>query len=794
MYQSLGTLNRYQSTSENSWQLSTDQNISLLIQVMTDDIIRFRFKPSGRDFSYAIDPGFRPQVKAAGMNEEKDHLHLTTSSLSCRISKKGLTISFYDLEGNLLNEDQQSFSQVGEMVSCHKKLQTDEAFFGLGDKPTDFNLRGKKLQNWGTDAFYYQKDTDPLYRNIPFYIGLHHSRAYGIFLDNSFRTHFDFGRSQADTVSFAAEGGELNYYFIGGPGVQQVAERYTLLTGRPDLPPLWGLGYHQCKWSYYPEANVRALASRFREEQIPCDAIYLDIDYMEGYRCFTWSKEGFKDPARMISDLKKEGFKTIVILDPGIKIDPEYEVYQDGLEGDHFCRTRNGEVFEGEVWPGPCHFPDFTRPATREWWKNQVHKLVDVGVAGIWNDMNEPSVFDTQEATMPPEVMHDYEGEPAPHAKAHNVYGMQMARATFEGLRKWQPEKRPVVITRSGYSGLQRHTLVWTGDNTSTWKHMWLASIQCQRLSLSGVSYCGSDIGGFIKDSEPELFVRWIQLGSFHPLFRTHSMADKADQAPNLSDELREAIQGGADREPWAFGEKNKAIIRKYISLRYRLLPYFYSAFWQYVKRGTPILRPLLMLEQENPHFYEHASHFAVGDHLIVAPVLEADAKNLSCYLPKGKWYYYWTGEVLEGGKETIIPLTLEDMPLLVRAGAVLPLQPLMQYVGEKKVDKLSLQVFFAEGKVKSELYEDAYDGYEHHKGQYVLKTFEVTGESGKCVIRQQQEGAYQPEYRVYEIELRGFNFEPTVIMVDDEEVSFTKQQQYYRLEVKADFATILVE
>jgi alpha-glucosidase len=468
-------------------------------------------------------------------------------------------------------------------------------------------------------------------------------------------------------------------------------------------------------------------------------------------------------------------------------------VYREGLEGNHFCRTQEGEVFEGSVWPGPCHFPDFTRPATRQWWKGQIRKLTEAGVAGIWNDMNEPSVFDTEQATMPPEVMHDYEGQTAPHAKAHNVYGMQMARATYEGIRQWLPEQRPLVITRSGYSGLQRNTLVWTGDNTSTWEHMWLASIQCQRLSLSGISYCGSDIGGFIKDSEPELFVRWIQLGSFHPLFRTHSMADKADMAPNLDEELREAIRGGADREPWAFGEENTAIIKKYISLRYRLLPYFYTAFRQYVQHGTPLLRPLLMLEQENPRFYEHADHFAVGDHLVVAPVLEAGATEVNCYLPGGQWYYYWTDEAVRGGEEKIVPVSLQDMPFFVRAGAVLPMQPLMQYVGEKPIDQLSLMVYHSERYVSSELYEDAGDGFAHHRGGYLHKTFE-TEQKNTFTIRQKREGAFQTAYRHYEIRLKALPFTPVRILVDGQEVSFSIKEKAYVLVAPEDFEEITVE
>ena len=768
MQQNSRNITSYKPLSQNRWLISSDHE-ELDVHVLGDHIIRFRWNPGKRDFSYAIDPAFQPEEVDVKQDENTDFWMLQTAKIMCRISKKGMQISLYNQKQRLLTQDIQPLRYDGEAVVCRKSIQPGEAFFGLGDKADEFNLRGKSFENWGTDAFYYQKGSDPLYRNIPFYIGLHSGMAYGIFLDNSHRTRFDFGKSEKKMLQMSADGGEMNYYFIYGPEMQSVSERYVQLTGRPELPPLWGLGYHQCKWSYYPESNVREIADQFRDLEIPCDSIYLDIDYMDGYRCFTWNKEGFPDPEKMIADLRKDGFKTVVILDPGIKIDPNYTVYQEGLEGDYFCKTKDGKVFEGEVWPGPCHFPDFTKPDTREWWKGLIKKLVDAGVAGVWNDMNEPSVFDTDVNTMPPEVVHDYEGEEAPHAKAHNVYGMQMARSTYEGLKKWRSDHRPFVITRSGYSGLQRFSLVWTGDNTSSWEHMWLGSIQCQRMSLSGVSFIGTDIGGFVKDSEPELYVRWIQLGAFHPLFRTHSMADKADMAPNLDYELREAIRGGANREPWAFGEEYGLIIKKYISLRYRLLPYMYTAFRQYVEQGTPILRPLIMLDQAHDYFGEHAENFAVGDHLVVAPVLEANAESLSLQLPRGRWYDYWTDNPYQGREEINQPVDLATMPVFVRAGAVIPSQPLMQYTHEKPVEELSLDVYFGEDATISHLYEDAGEGYAYQQGNYKLKQFRVEGNAEYLRITQETEGSYEPEYPTYLLRVHGLPFEVKDVQLDGE-------------------------
>ena len=273
------------------------------------------------------------------------------------------------------------------------------------------NLRGQRLENWCTDAFGFSKEADPLYRSIPFYYGLHQDKAYGIFFHNSYRSFFDFGKTEADVCAFSAQGGEMDYFFIYGPQLLEVAQQYHELSGKPELPPLWALGYHQCRWSYYPESRVRELADSFRENQIPCDAIYLDIDYMDGYRCFTWNKDYFPKPGKMMKALQKQGFQTVVMIDPGIRVDPDYHVYAEGMEKEVFCRRTNGELMEGPVWPPNCVFPDYTSAAVREWWGNLYKELYKKqGVSGFWNDMNEPAVFKINHKTFPNEVIHDYDG------------------------------------------------------------------------------------------------------------------------------------------------------------------------------------------------------------------------------------------------------------------------------------------------------------------------------------------------------------------------------------------------
>ena len=497
--------------------------------------------------------------------------------------------------------------------------------------------------------------TDPLYRAIPFYYGLRNGIGYGIFFDNTFRTFFDFASERSDVTSFWAHGGEMNYYFIYGPSLMEVAEGYTQLTGTCEMPPMWALGYHQCRWSYYPESRVRELADNFRRRKIPCDALYLDIDYMDGYRCFTWNNEHFPKPAQLIRDLDDEGFRTVVIIDPGIKIDPGYEIFDQGLANDYFCRRTDGPYVKGNVWPGECYFPDFTNPEVRNWWSGLFRDLIRKdGVSGVWNDMNEPALFDTSDRTVPHDVRHDYDGNPCSHRKAHNIYGMQMSRATYEGVKRYLYPERPFMITRASYSGGQRFASVWTGDNTSSWEHLRLANLQSQRLSVSGFSFVGSDIGGFNDLADGELFVRWLQCAIFHPLCRAHTMGDHGHGAAEIDTEAVEAkaAQVNSDQEPWSFGEEYEAVARKAIEFRYQILPLIYTAFWQHIQYGTPIIRPLAFLDHTDHETYGRMDEFSLGDHLLVCPVLQPESESRKLYLPHGKWFNYYTSEAIVGGQE----------------------------------------------------------------------------------------------------------------------------------------------
>ena len=770
-----------------------DNGVRLALYVITDKILRFRYLTDGPlepDFSYAV-----PADKAGGwqepgfleFKEKADHYRLTTARLICLVQKEDLRTRVLDRSGTVLSEDEKGFhweqpyDTGNDIVKMSHRVPSGGHYYGLGDKPDNMNLRGKRFSNWGSDTYGYVKGTDPLYKNIPFFHVLQQRIAHGIFFDNTFKASFDFAAERADVMSFWAQGGELNYYFIYGPSLLEVTQEYTCLTGTPELPPLWTLGYHQCKWSYYPESNVKEIAQGLRERQIPCDALYLDIDYMEGYRCFTWDKSRFPDPKRMVRELAEDGFKTIVIIDPGIKIDPDYSVYREGLENDYFCRRADGPLMKGSVWPGLCNFPDYTKPAVREWWAGLFEGLIkDVGVRGVWNDMNEPAVF--EKGTFPDDVRFDYEGLRASHKKAHNIYGMQMARATNDGVKRFSYPNRPFTITRSTYSGGQQYSSGWTGDNIASWEHLWLANIQCQRLSISGFSFIGSDIGGFVDTPDGELYARWIALGAFHPFFRTHSSGDHGDQ------------------EPWSFGEPFTSLARHFIELRYQLLPYVYTAFWQYATLGTPMLRPLTFLDQNDPETYLRMAEFSLGDNLLVCPITQPGVDGRWMYLPRGEWYYYWTDELKSGGQEVWASADLDRIPLFVKAGAVVPMQPVMQYVGQKPVMELTLHVYYLNGTTESLLYDDGGEGYAYQdQDQQTLRRFFVTGDATSLTLSQLTAGPYEPSYATYCVVLHGLPAPPATVAVNGKVVEALKEPltielKYPSVVVSASFAELRIE
>jgi len=703
-------------------------------------------------------------------------LMLKTARMGIGVQLAPFRLTFSDGRGHLLSQDapgQGLGIPVGENAGggcCRKVLGETEHFFGCGERTGKLDKRGARITHWNVDPPIGHGDhTAEMYASIPFVLGLRDGRAYGLFLDNTYRSSFDFGVADPERVIFAVEDGSFIYYFFVGPTPREVLAQYTYLTGRMPLPPLWALGYHQSRWGYRDAGRLRELAAQFRRRQIPCDALWLDIDYMDGYRNFTWDPERFPDPPGLLAELRAQGFKVVTIVDPGIKVDEDYAAYRDGRDRGYFCHLPDGKLVTGNVWPGPCAFPDFARADVREWWGRLSAGLLESGVAGIWNDMNEPSLSAVptgalhsgeREAlhgrTLPLATVHHIEtvdGRVATHAEIHNVYGMLMARATREGLERLRPDERPFVLSRAGFAGIQRYAALWTGDNSSRWEHIKLAVIMCCNLGLSGVPMVGADIGGFWEASEGELLVRFMQLGVFFPFCRNHT-----------------AI-GTPDQEPWAFGPEYEAMCREAIALRYQLLPYFYTQYYQSATHGTPIMRPLFYDFVNDARAYTVEDECMVGDSLLVAPIYEKGATGRQVYFPRGVWVHFGSGRRYKGPALVEVPMRLAEIPLFVRGGAILPLDPVMAHVGAQPVRVRRLVCFCSGAGREGSLtwYEDDGISLDYRRGMYRLTTATCLWEANHIVVELGEPvGSYRPPRDAYLVELRlPPGYAPAVVRFD---------------------------
>ena len=691
------------------------------IAAVTPDIIRVRFSPTrafGRDHSYAVLP-LPPGDAAPTISVDSDRSVLSTRSLRVTARHAPFRLAFSDAAGDILDEDDaaQGIASSGDRTRVFKRLRADEHVYGLGEKNGMLDKRGRQQGGyayamWNSDTFAYGLDTDPIYVSVPFAIVMRGGKAHGLFLDNTSRSMFDIGHTADGILAFGAEHGELNYYFINGPTPADVVSRYTSLTGRMPMPPRWALGYHQCRYSYYPESTVRFVAQNFRARHIPADVIWLDIHYLDGYKPFTWDPERFPDPARLIGDLGTQGFRVVTILDPHPKKEPGYEPYDTGVAGGHFVKAPDGSIYEAPVWParaernpGPSVFPDFTRAATRTWWGSLYARLLDIGVAGIWNDMNEPAIFDTPTGTMPLDVRFDDEGVPTSHAAVHNVYGQLNSRSTYEGLQRLRPNARPFVLTRATYAGGQRFAAVWAGDNVSEWSHLRGSIPLLLGMGLSGLPFVGVDIGGFAESPTAELYTRWLQLGVFYPFMRTHTTF------------------GTPEQDPWSYGTEHEAVNRRAIELRYELLPQIYNAMHDASVTGLPALRPLMLEFPNDPATYGMDDEVMFGRDLLIAPVLWPNASERSVYLPAGTWVDFWTGRPFTGGRSHRVPVTMRSIPIFARAGSFVFEHPVVQHTGELSGQPLRVMVIpGADG--EATLYEDDGETPAYTQGMAVTRVF----------------------------------------------------------------------
>lgn len=681
------------------------------VVALRDDVLRVRIGRSRalpEDASWAV----LPEARLHSVPVTPEPGGFSTKAVRVRIDAFTGTLRVTDLQGRPIVEDAADapFSENDGAFTLTKALPEGMHIFGLGEKAGALDRRGRSFVMWNTDAYRYQESTEPLYKDIPFFIGFERGHAYGLFLDNTFRTRFEFGVRHPEQLSFGADGGAIDYYIMAGPTPKDVQRAYAWLTGPPPLPPLWSFGYQQSRFSYMSQAEALAVAHRMRAERMPCDVIWFDIDVLQNHRAFVVNETAYPDFPGLVEELGRLGFRAIVITDLHVERLAGYAPWETGVAGNHFVHDANGGIYIGKVWPGDCAFPDFTRKATRDWWGTLLrHEVLVDHVAGIWNDMNEPSVFGTPTRTMPLDNVHRIE-EPgfatrnASHREIHNVFGMQNARATHDGMLALRPDRRPYVMSRATYAGGQRTSVVWTGDNSGTWNHLRMSTPMLLGLGLGGFAFAGCDLGGFAGSSPPDLLTRWLQLGMFNPIARGH--ADK----------------GSRHREPYFDGEPHGTIRRAAIDERYRLLPYIYTLAEEASRSGLPMMRPLFMEFPDAAGGYaldlEGGNQFMWGSALLVAPApYPEEVDRYQVILPLGDWYDYWTGArivnpepaTLTGGSGTtaqagddpeLMPHgidrtpRLDLLPVFVRAGSIIARQPLVQSTSETPQGPLELAIY----------------------------------------------------------------------------------------------------
>jgi len=695
------------------------------------------------------------------LDEREDAAEVQCEMYKVCFDKRDASISIRDIYGcDICRDAGSGFLFSRDTIKCKKAMSDVEHFYGLGEKTGFLDKRGRKYLMWNTDDPVHTPTKDPLYISVPFLITLKGKSAYGIFVDKACRVWFDLGEESTEYYSFEAHDHEMDYYFIYGPDVKGVVSKYALLTGKMELPPMWSLGYQQCRWSYYPEEAVLDIARTFREKEIPCDVLYLDIDYMDGYRVFTWNEDRFPDPEAMLDKLKEWGFRVVAIVDPGVKKDAEYRVYREGLQKKLFCMQADGEVYVGNVWPGNAVYPDFSKEETRQWWGEQHKELLGRGVSGIWNDMNEPSNFVSEaqkrsEWTVPDEVIMENDGYPGTFAKYHNSYGLNMCRSAYEGFRMLKPDERPFILTRSGFAGIQKYAAVWTGDNHSWWEHLAASIPMHLNIGLSGISFVGGDVGGFQENASPELFARWIQLGCFTPLFRGHS------------------DMWSKPHEPWAFGKEVEEICRKYIRLRYSLLPYVYQAFYSACMTGLPVMRPLVMEFQDDECVHNLCDQFLFGEGIMVAPICRPSQDKRVVYFPQGKWFDFWSDEVYFGNGSTLVDAPIDVLPLFVRDGSIIPSVEPKNYSGERMSEALHLDIYASEHADYS-LYEDDGISYAYKRDCYNMTFFEYNSEDGIYTFEiVPSKEAEILKYESYVIRFHNFGTAPQRIECESQYTSF---------------------
>jgi len=617
-------------------------------------------------------------------------------------------------------------------------LARHDRVYGLGEQLGGLNKRGKIYRTYNTDISPHQPHIETLYGSHPF-LFITGKRGFGFFLDYPSEMIFDISHTHKDMLEITIPSQDFDLYLFDVSEPKQIVREYLTLTGSPYIPPKWAFGYQQCRYSYPDADTVQAIAKQFRELDIPCDAIGMDIDYMVNYKVFTLDEDKFPKFAEFVAQMKANGFRLVPILDAGVKIEPGYAIYDEGKANDYFCKDERGEDFVAAVWPGLCHFPDFLREEVRAWWGKQYRFFTDQGIEGFWNDMNEPAIFYVpekmkqarekiyeilgkedigRELTEMGDAMELFnrreyfkafsqrtdEGRVVNHDAVHNLYAFDMTRGTAEQLQQAMPDTRYFLLSRGSYAGLHRFSGIWTGDNSSWWEHLEVNMHMLMSLNFAGFFYTGADTGGFGAEVSPELMIRWMQLGLFSPLFRNHTW------------------YGSRQQEPWSFDAETTTILRDVLRLRYALIPYAYSEYMRAVRELRPFIAPLFF-EFSGERAQQVEDQFMYGESLMIAPVYTPNARGRFVHLPESRWLR-WNASRCEERAMTVmqpgdyyVSADIHEVPMFLRENRLCVLAEPMSHVHEKPVRKLTV-IGFVTDAAEFVYYDDDGASYGYRDGQ----------------------------------------------------------------------------
>lgn len=737
----LGAVRSYQKTAHGI--VGRTATVEFAIDVYSPQIIRVRVTPqdTSRHVGYALTSDEPPAFAQFSVNAADPVVVVKTSSITTEVElRPDLRITFKDAGGQVINEDlpgkELGMTLNGRKLTVYKRLQSDERFIGMGEQLGNLDRRGTVLTLRNTDNYHYDDPKVPMYVSIPFFMGLHHGKVYGLFFNNSYRSVFNFGASNRRFASFSFDGGALDQFFIFDASVRKILEHYTTLTGRMPLPPRWSLGYQQSRCSYYPQDQVMFIANTFRAKRIPLDGIVLDADYLHVYQPFRINRQRFPDMRHLADTLRGMNIELTASVNPGIAIDDTYEQYKSGLKENVFLRYADGELYVADIAPNTNHFVDYSDPRGRRWWIDNMKLYQDLGIHGLWNDMNEPAI-DGQ--AMPDNVVFDFDGQKTSALEAQNYYGMLMARAAFESAGKYGGNRRPFVLSRSGFAGIQRYAAVWSGDNQAKDEHILLGALLVNQMGLSGVPFTGPDLGGYIGDGNKDLYRRWVEVGVFAPYLRNH----------------RE--QYAAANEPWAYGEEAEAISKAYIGFRYELMPYLYSTFYEAAESGMPVSRSLSIDYSFDANIYspQFQYEFLFGPGLLVNPMTSKEQEK-STYLPAGQWFDLFTDERFDGGRVVTAEYAGHRIPIFAKSSSIIPMQGKVQSTRDNPGPMLYVHVFNGAERGEFVYYDDDGETLNYRKGQYRKRAIAFDPAARQLTFSRPQ-GNFSSPFRKIKLILHGF-------------------------------------